>query len=133
MDDETPEALLTPTEVNTVTGMDAYRLGDGVKVWVRQFTAPWCRNCKIYAQELAEKLSDVDPASVLWTQSDVAASEEIQEKYAVDKLPRFDVVCENAIPETFAGFGAKVELVEAAVRAGLGQAKTHELVLDADF
>ena len=64
MDDETPEALLTPTEVNTVTGMDAYRLGDGVKVWVRQFTAPWCRNCKIYAQELAEKLRDVDPASV---------------------------------------------------------------------
>ena len=101
MDEETQEACLIPVEANTLEGIDAYRLCDGVKVWVRQFTAPWCRNCERYAQELADNLKDVDPASVLWTQSDVTASEEIQESYAVDKLPRFDVVYENST-QTFA-------------------------------
>ena len=52
-----------------------------------QFTSTWCRRCKPLTQEV----SDTFDSTLKWIVVDVGENENIQDRFQVTALPRFDV------------------------------------------
>lgn len=68
-----------------------------------QFTAKWCKKCTSLKQEVAENFDE----HLQWCSIDIDEAFELQERYAVTKLPRFDVF--------FGGRATTLESFEATI------------------
>lgn len=90
---------------------------------VIQFTAPWCRRCVTLKKEMAEVFDD----SLRWLTVDIGDLADMQERFNVSQLPRFDVYL-GGRTDSVEGFDAKVD----AVQTMLAHAADDRPVLDLD-
>jgi len=88
-----------------------------------QFTAMWCRKCTSLKQEVAKNFDE----HLQWVSVDIDEAFELQERFSVTKLPRFDVF--------FGGRATTLESFEATIenlRPLLRVEKRPPLILDND-
>ena len=89
-----------------------------------QFTAKWCKKCDVLKKEVASKFDD----TMQWIVIDVDDVYDLQERFAVHKLPRFDVYF-GGKTTTLESFDASMEALEPLMSVE----ERPPLVLDASF
>jgi len=90
-----------------------------------QFTATWCRRCKTLKQEIA----DAFDSTLNWIVVDVDTVDNIQERFNVTSLPRFDLY-HSGRTQSVDTFDATVSEVRRMLEATHGERPTLEFVDD---
>ena len=93
-----------------------------------QFTSPKCKRCGILKAEIASRFSDTD--DLRWAIVDVFESVDLQMRFDVLKLPRFDVLCHGRVMKSLEAFDANIEKLEMAVEEARKPAPVLEMTDD---
>jgi thioredoxin-like negative regulator of GroEL len=90
-----------------------------------QFTAPWCRRCGTLKQEVAAAFDE----TLCWLTVDIGQLTDMQERFNVVQLPRFDVYC-GGKTDSVESFDAKLDEVKRMLAAATAERPVLELIDD---
>lgn len=90
-----------------------------------QFTAQWCRRCGTLKQEVTEAFDE----SLCWLTVDIDELSDMQERFNVTQLPRFDVYC-GGKTDSVEAFDAKLDEVKRMLAAATAERPVLELSED---